>query len=166
MDDVIHRKRGMRCEKKQRVEFLPPNERAEIQSWARPNDFVRYGRRALVGLRADDVKAVSIERLCVSLSACRKTFNSKGLKSFVTSSALNLTNARHPLRTKSSGIAHLWKSTFFFRGRNSNHCFFSNLNPRFRCVTSPKYPGPNFYVGFLFWHLWMTHPLRVREHLR
>ena len=54
-------------EKKQLVELLPPNERVEIQSWARPDKFVRYGRRALVGLRADDVKAVSIERLCVSL---------------------------------------------------------------------------------------------------
>ena len=37
--------------------------------------------------------------------------------------------------------------------------FFSNLCPRFRCVTSPKYPGLNSYLGFLFWHLWMTHPL-------
>ena len=49
------------------VEFLPLNERVDIQSWARSDEFVRYGRRALVGLRADDVKAVSIERLCVSL---------------------------------------------------------------------------------------------------
>ena len=52
---------------KQLVEFLPLNERVEIQSLARPDKFVRYGRRALVGLRADDVKAVSIERLCLSL---------------------------------------------------------------------------------------------------
>ena len=66
--DVTHRKRGMIFEKKQWVEFLPPNERVEIQTWARPDDFVRYGRRSLVGLRADDVKAVSIERLCLSLS--------------------------------------------------------------------------------------------------
>ena len=65
---VTHRKRGLRFEKKQLVEFLPPNETVEIQSWARPDDVVHYGRRALVGLRADDVKAVSIERLCVSLS--------------------------------------------------------------------------------------------------
>ena len=43
-------------EKKQWVEFLPSNERVEIQSWARPDDFVRYGHRALVGLRADCVK--------------------------------------------------------------------------------------------------------------
>ena len=34
-------------------------------SW--PDEFVRYGCRALVGLRADDVKAVSIEGLCLSL---------------------------------------------------------------------------------------------------
>ena len=39
----------------------------EFQSWARLDDLVRYGRRMLVGLRADDVKAVSIERLCLSL---------------------------------------------------------------------------------------------------
>ena len=70
MSDVTHRKRGLRIwgfEKNQLVEFLPPNKRVDIQSWARPDDFVRYGRRALVGLRADDVKAVSIERLCLSL---------------------------------------------------------------------------------------------------
>ena len=41
-------------------------------------------------------------------------------------------------------------------------CFFSNLSQRFQCVTSPKYPGHNFNLGFLFWHLWMTHPLRTR----
>ena len=40
--------------------------------------------------------------------------------------------------------------------------FFSNFSPRFLCVTSPKFPGPNSYLGFLFWHLWMTHPLRAR----
>ena len=39
--------------------------------------------------------------------------------------------------------------------------FFSNLSPRFRGVTPPKYPDPNSYQGFLFWHLWMTHPLRA-----
>ena len=40
--------------------------------------------------------------------------------------------------------------------------FFSNLSQRFRCVTSPTSPGPNYYLRFLFWHLWMTHPLRAR----
>ena len=83
MSDVTHRKRGLRFwgfEKKQSVEFLPPNEKVEIQTWARPDDFVRHRRRALIELRADDVKAVSIERLCVSLSSSRKTFNSKVIK--------------------------------------------------------------------------------------
>ena len=47
---------------------------------SRPDDLVRYGRRALVGLWADDVKAVSVERLWVSLFSCRKTFNSKVIK--------------------------------------------------------------------------------------
>ena len=76
--------------------------------------------------------------------------------------ALNPTNARRPWRTKLSGLAQVWISTLSFVGRNSTHCFFSNLSPRFRCVTSPTSPGPNTYLGFLFWHLWMTHPLRAR----
>ncbi len=46
--DVTHRKCGLRFEKKRLVEFLPPNERVEIQSWARADEFVRYVRRALV----------------------------------------------------------------------------------------------------------------------
>ena len=54
------------------------------------------------------------------------------------------------------------KSTFFFRGGNSTHWFFPNLSPRFQCVTSFTSPGPNFYLGYLFWHLWMTHLLRAR----
>ena len=36
------------------------------------------------------------------------------------------------------------------------------LSPRFRCMTSLTSPGPNSYLGFLFWHLWMTHLLRTR----
>ena len=51
--------------------------RVEIQSWARPDEFVRYGRRVLVGLGANDVKAVSIERLCLSLLMSKKPLNSK-----------------------------------------------------------------------------------------
>ena len=84
LGNVTHRKCGLRFEKKQLVVFLPWRKKVDFQSWARPNNFVRYGRRALVGLRADDVKAVSIERLCVSLSSCRKTFKLKKVnKSFV-----------------------------------------------------------------------------------
>ena len=67
LGDVTHRKRVLRFEKKQLVEFLPRTKRVDFQSWARPDEFVRYGRRALVGLRADDVKAVSREGLCLSL---------------------------------------------------------------------------------------------------
>ena len=54
-------------EKSQLVEFPPRKKKVDFQSWAKPDNFVSYGRRALVGLRADDVKAVSIERLCLSL---------------------------------------------------------------------------------------------------
>ena len=64
--DVTYRKCGLRFEKKQLVEFLPRKKKVGFQCWARPDDFVRYGHRALVGLRADDVKALSIERLCLS----------------------------------------------------------------------------------------------------
>ena len=90
----------------------------------------------------------------------RERHNLSMLTAF-TSSVLNPTNARRPYRTKSSGRAQLWKSTFSFGRRHSTPAFFSNLSPRFRWVTSPKYPGPNSYLGFLFWHLWMTHPLRT-----
>ena len=36
------------------------------------------------------------------------------------------------------------------------------LSPHFRYITSFTSPGHNSYLGFLFWHLWMTHPLRTR----
>ncbi len=65
LGDVTRRKRGLRFEKKQLVEFLHRRKKVDFQSRVRPDDFVRYRRCALVGLRADDVKAVSIERLCV-----------------------------------------------------------------------------------------------------
>ena len=32
----------------------------------------------------------------------------------------------------------------------------------FRCMTSFTPPGHISYLGFLFWHLWMTHPPRAR----
>ena len=67
VNDVTHRKRGLRFEKMQLVEFPPQKKKVDFESWARPDDFVRYGCHALVGLRADDVKAVCIERLCISL---------------------------------------------------------------------------------------------------
>ena len=84
VSDVMHRKRELRFEKKQLVEFLRPNGKVEIETWARPDDFVRYGRRALVGLRADDVKAVSIEGLRLFSPLVEKPFKLKKVnKSFV-----------------------------------------------------------------------------------
>ena len=45
--------------------------------------------------------------------------------------------------------------------------FFSNLIPRFWCLTSPKYPGLNSYLGLLFWtSLNDTSSPRADEHLR
>ena len=81
---VTHRERGLRCEKSQLVEFLPGKKKVDFRGSSWPDEFVRYGRRALIGLRADDVKEVSIEGLCVSLSPyVEKPFNSKVIKSFV-----------------------------------------------------------------------------------
>ena len=84
--DIMHRKRGLRIwgfEKSQLVEFLPRKKKVDFRVSSRPDEFVRYGYRALVELRADDVKAVSIERLCVFLFSCRKTFKLKQVnKSF------------------------------------------------------------------------------------
>ena len=48
------------------------------------------------------------------------------------------------------------------RRQELNSLLFSNLSPRFRCVTSLTSHCPNYYLGFLFWHLWMAHPLRTR----
>ena len=76
LGDVTHPKRELRFEKKQLVEFPPRKKKVDFQSWARPDDFVRYRRRALVGLKAEDVKAVSIERLCLFL-LMSKPLNSK-----------------------------------------------------------------------------------------
>ena len=65
VNDVMHQKRGLRFEKKQLVEFLPWK-KVDFQNWRGQTTFMRYRRRALFGLKAEDVKAVSIERLCLS----------------------------------------------------------------------------------------------------
>ena len=66
-------------EKNEGVQFLPRRKKVDFQSWARPDEFVRYGRRTWFG--ADG--KVSIERLCLSLLMSKKPFNSKVIKSFV-----------------------------------------------------------------------------------
>ena len=57
------------------------------------------------------------------------------------------------------------KSTVFFRARNSIQLTFFKisqiLHARFRCMMSFTSPDQPFYLGFLFWHLWTTHPPRV-----
>ena len=82
VSDLMHRKRGLRFEKGQLAEFLPAKKKVDFRGSSWPDEFVRYGHRALVGLRADDVKAVSIERLCLS-TYVEKPFNSKVIKCFV-----------------------------------------------------------------------------------
>ena len=57
----------------------------------------------------------------------------------------------------SSGLTQHWMWTFSFRGRNSTNCFFSNLSPRSRCVTSPtslvRIPIWDFYFDISEWHI-------------
>ena len=48
------------------------------------------------------------------------------------------------------GLGELRKSTFFFGGKNSTNCLFSNLSPCFRSVTSFTSPGPISYLRFYF----------------
>ena len=67
VSDVTHRKRGLRFETSQLVEFLPGKKKVDFRGSSWPDEFVRHGRRALVGLRADELKAVRIEGLCLSL---------------------------------------------------------------------------------------------------
>ena len=70
VNDVTHRKRGLRFEKCQLV---------EIETWARTDEFVCYRRRTC-WWGADG--KVSIERWYLSLYV-EKPFNSKVIKSFV-----------------------------------------------------------------------------------
>ena len=83
VSDVTHRKRGLRFEKSQLVEFLPGKKKVDFRGSSWLDEYVRYGRRALVGLRADDIKAVSIEGLYLS-PYVEKPFNSKVIKKFRT----------------------------------------------------------------------------------
>ena len=71
VSDVTHRKRGLSFEKSQLV---------EIETWARPDEFERYGHRTCWG--GADGK-VSIERWYLS-PYVEKSLNSKVIKSFVT----------------------------------------------------------------------------------
>ena len=64
------------------------------------------------------------------------------------------------MTTFPSALNHVWhppqslgelrKSTFFFGRQNSTNWLFSNLSPRFRCVTSFTPPGPISHLRFYF----------------
>ena len=113
LGDVTHRKRGLRFEKKQLVEFPPRKKKVDFQSWARPDDFVPYERRGLIGLRADEVKAVSIERLCLSPHV-EKHLNSKRwikvsyLNQFHEFRVFRFPMSISPIRIM--GMLHMWPS--------------------------------------------------------
>ena len=67
-------------------------------------------------------------------------------------------------------LGELWKPTFFFGGKNSDSWLFSNpQNPLHTFLVHESFTSPwsHFYLGFLFWHLWMTYPpCAQHEHLR
>ena len=71
-------------------------------------------------------------------------------------------HVRHPAINYWSGLGEPRKSTFFFRGKNSTNCFSQISAHASGAWRHSRPPGPNFYRGFLFWHIWMTHPLRAR----
>ena len=62
------------------------------------------------------------------------------------------------------GLGEQAKVTLLLRTARLNSLTFIKspkiLRARFRCMTS--FTSPTFYLGFLFWHLWMTHPPRAR----
>ena len=78
VSDVTHRKRGLRFEKSQLVEFCRREKRVDFRLLAEALRQVSH----LMGAGADG--KVVIERLCLSLSLCRKTFKLKGNKKFRT----------------------------------------------------------------------------------
>ena len=81
--DVTPRKRGLRFEKSQLVEFLPGIKKVDFHGPSWPDEFVRYGRRAFVGFESWLCKS-SQHRRIVSLSPyVEKPFNSKVIKNFV-----------------------------------------------------------------------------------
>ena len=72
-------------------------------------------------------------------------------------------HVRHPPQ----GLDELRKSTFFFGGKNSTNWLFSNLSPRFWCMTSFTSPGRiSLSEIFILTSLNDTSSPCAREHLR
>ena len=79
MSDVTHRKRGLRFEKSQLVEFCRRKKKVDFRLLAEALQQVSHVVVVVVGA---DGKVV-IDRLCLSLPYVKKPFNSKVIKSFV-----------------------------------------------------------------------------------
>ena len=79
-------------------------------------------------------------------------------------SMLIFTSASHHARHPPQVLGELRKSTVFFRDRKSTVWLFSNpQNPPHTLLVHNviHIPGLISYLGFLFWHFWMTHPPRA-----
>ena len=60
-----------------------------------------------------------------------------------------------------TGLAQAKKSTRFVQRQISTHCFFQK-SPKFPAhrfrAWHHSHPSPISYLGFLLWHLWLSHP--------
>ena len=76
---------------------------------------------------------------------------------------LTFPSAPNHVRYPPQGLGELRKSTVFLDARTQLTDFSQIpqiLRARFRCMTSFTSPW-SYYLGFLFWHLCMTHPARA-----
>ena len=76
----------------------------------------------------------------------------------------HLPTPHHHMHTCCQALASKWKSTF--SRRQNSTLTFSNL-PKSSAHASGVWrhshpPVTIFHLGFLFWHLWITHPTRMR----
>ena len=69
-----------------------------------------------------------------------------------------------PAANYCSDLGELRKSTCFVPAQISTHCFFQipkSSAHRFRAWRYSR-PGSISYLGFLLWHLWLSHPPNAR----
>ena len=76
----------------------------------------------------------------------------------------NPANAGASRSTKLTGLAQVQKSTRFVQPQISTNSFFQNTQESQPIASGHDIihiPSPIFYPGFLWWHLWLSHPPRA-----
>ena len=75
-------------------------------------------------------------------------------------------HVQHPAANYWSDLSELRKSSCFVQAQISTNFLSNSKNPQ--PIASGDdvihVPGPILYLGFLSWHLWLSHPPRAREH--